>query len=125
MAPPTFRTFLPQNAILHSCDHGKLQSQASCKVNRLQTLLKPKSFNDRNMMTCFCFNRTFCAKTKHISSVNVAEIAKVDGQLSTRMARPSSFIPERLVSLCLQGFKCKTRNEMTFVNNNSCKKINK
>ena len=38
------------NANSFSCNRGALQSQASCKLTRLQNILKPRYTSDKNMI---------------------------------------------------------------------------
>ena len=49
IAPSTFCILLPRNANLHSCNRGTLQNRASCKLNRLQNLTKPKHTSDKKI----------------------------------------------------------------------------
>ena len=42
--------FLFGNANLYFCNRGMLQSQASCKQNMLQNLMKPKYTSEKNII---------------------------------------------------------------------------
>lgn len=70
--------------ILCSCIHGVLQSQASWKLNMLQSLAKPKDTIGKLSYNLSIFKGKFAAKVKHILSLAFIEKAQVVRSLFIR-----------------------------------------